>query len=347
MENMTLTRPILLCLASAALFAAAVPASKTLLAGLGPFTLAGLLYLGAALAVLPGACRNVSRITVSRVNVLRVAGVALFGGIFAPVLMLLGLKFAPAASVSLWLNLEVVATALIASAYFGDHLDAYGWFGIALVALAGVLLAAPSAFGFAAAALVASACFCWAVDNNLTAVIDGLTPSQITLSKGLVGGTINVVLGFALGKSSFGTGTTAIGLGVGALSYGASLTLYIGASQELGAARAQALFGSAPLIGCVFSWLALGERARLEQIAAAIVMGIGCALLFSRHEHGHLHAASVHTHAHSHDDGHHLHDPQPPAARHSHEHTHEPIKHRHPHVPDLHHRHDHSSEEDN
>lgn len=50
--------PVLWCLAAAALFGASTPASKALLPGLGPLALAGLLYLGAAAAVLPFAFRG-------------------------------------------------------------------------------------------------------------------------------------------------------------------------------------------------------------------------------------------------------------------------------------------------
>jgi hypothetical protein len=42
--------PAASCLLAALLFGAATPASKALLGTLGPFTLAGLLYLGAAIA---------------------------------------------------------------------------------------------------------------------------------------------------------------------------------------------------------------------------------------------------------------------------------------------------------
>ena len=51
--------PIWWCLGAAVLFGASTPASKGLLdAQVGPFTLAGLLYLGAALAMLPFASRG-------------------------------------------------------------------------------------------------------------------------------------------------------------------------------------------------------------------------------------------------------------------------------------------------
>lgn len=45
--------PVGLCLLAAALFGASTPASKRLLDGVEPLVLAGLLYLGAALGVLP------------------------------------------------------------------------------------------------------------------------------------------------------------------------------------------------------------------------------------------------------------------------------------------------------
>jgi len=53
--------PLIWCLAAAALFGAAAPAAKMLAVQLGPFTLAGLLYLGAALFVQPSAARNPPR----------------------------------------------------------------------------------------------------------------------------------------------------------------------------------------------------------------------------------------------------------------------------------------------
>ena len=76
--------PIFWCLAAAALFGASTPASKHLLGGLGPIALAGLLYLGAAIAVLPFTLRCGSRaLRRKRRNVLMLLG--------AVVLMIVGL----------------------------------------------------------------------------------------------------------------------------------------------------------------------------------------------------------------------------------------------------------------
>ena len=117
---------------SAALFGMAAPLSKLLLANLNYFLLAGLLYLGAAAGLLPFALSRI-RTKIDRIdqnNILRISGSILFGGILGPVFLLLGLKIANAASVSLWLNLELVATAILGWLFFKDHLDFRGWIGV-------------------------------------------------------------------------------------------------------------------------------------------------------------------------------------------------------------------------
>ena len=90
-------------------------------------------------------------------------------------LLLLGLRLAAAVSVSLWLNLELVATALLGVLVFRDHLGLAGWSGVAC-ALAGAALLplAGGGAGPAAGGLVLLACLCWGVDNHLTALIDGI-----------------------------------------------------------------------------------------------------------------------------------------------------------------------------
>jgi len=333
-------------LLSAVLFGASTPASKWLLDSTGPLTLAGLLYLGAALATLPfartGGTPHRRR---DPVNLARLAGAVWFGGVVGPVALLIGLSSSPSASVSLWLNLETTATALLAWGLFREHLHARDWFANGLVVIAGVLLAAPEGFVAAPGALwVALGCLCWGLDNNLTAIIDGYTPEQTTLAKGLVAGSVNLGLGLWLEDSALDTSTVLVALAVGALAYGLSIVLYIRGAQQLGATRSQMLFATAPFVGVALAWLALGEPIQAVQLVAALVMCVALALILTgRHSHEHHHQAITHTHAHRHDDGHHdhSHDALPPEAWHTHEHTHDPLTHRHPHTPDLHHRHPH------
>lgn len=337
--------PLAWCAAAAALFGASPPLAKALLARIDPIQLAGLLYLGAAAAVLPFSLRGGSPARVRQPRHLAyLAGAVLSGGVAGPLLLLAALRVERSASVSLWLNLEAVATALLAWLFFREHLGRRAVLALVAVVAGGVVLAAPDSMaGARGAALVLCACVAWGVDNNLTALIDGLTPAQCTLVKGGVAGAINLGIGLAAGAPP-PAGAALAALAVGGLGYGLSIALYIRGAQELGAIRAQLVFASAPIAGLAVAWTALGEPVLPVQLAAAVLIGAGIALLArSEHEHEHDHHAITHSHSHRHDDGHHhhVHPGLPAGTRHTHEHEHEPVTHRHPHVPDLHHRHNH------
>ena len=345
---MTLARPVALALLAAALFGAGVPASKTLLADLPPFQLAGLLYLGAALGVLPVAAGagglRLPRAR-DRSNRLRLLGAIAAGGVCGPLLLLFGLRLAGAASVSLWLSFEIAATALIGVLWFRDRLGVRGVLGVACALAAAALLSArEGASGLSAAGLVLAACACWGLDNHLTALIDGLRPSQSTFWKGLAAGSTNLAIAAASAPLGGSLSQWLAALGVGALSYGASIALLIAASQSLGATRAQSVFASAPFFGALLAMVWLGESLGAAHAVAALGFAAGALLLgLDRHAHRHAHPALEHEHAHRHDDGHHehAHAGEPSSLWHSHRHHHAPFTHAHPHWPDLHHRHEH------
>ena len=340
-------RPVIYGLLAAALFGAATPASKLLLSGLSSFQLAGLLYLGAALGVAPSAFRG-GRVRLpartDRPNRLRLLGAVVAGGICGPVLLLFGLRLAEAASVSLWLNFEVAATALLGVLVFRDHLGSRGWIGVACTfAAAGLLSLQGGTAGLAAGALVLTACVFWGLDNHLTALIDGITPAESTFWKGLVAGSVNLGIGLALGPRIPSVSVVAGALVVGAFAYGVSIVLYITSAHSLGSTRAQVAFSTAPFLGVALSALLLGESLALVHLAAGLLFAAGVAFLtIDSHSHAHMHEALEHEHEHSHDDGHHEHDPLR-ATRHGHRHAHSAVTHDHAHLPDLHHRHGHRS----
>jgi drug/metabolite transporter (DMT)-like permease len=338
---------VLACLSAALLFGAATPLSKQLLGDMGAFTLAGLLYLGAALAVAPFSARGGSpKLRQDPVQRRLLVATVCAGGLLGPVFLLLGLRTAPAASVSLWLNGEIVATVILASLFFHEHIGRRGVAAAALILAAGVLLALPEGVaGMRAGLFVALACVCWGLDNNLTAIIGGFTPAQTTLAKGLVAGSVNLFLGLLVDHRLPGPLAIAAALALGALAFGLSIMLYINGAQQLGAARAQLLFATGPFLGVLLSWGLFQEPVQAIQIGAAPLIALGLALLLTgRHEHGHSHVPVTHTHGHRHDDGHHDHVGalHPESGWHTHVHTHEARTHAHPHVSDLHHRHDHA-----
>lgn len=340
--------PISLALISAALFGSATPASKLLLDSFAPIQLAGLLYLGAAIGVIPLLLKNKEAKLPSHLsnkNRLYLLGAIVFGGILAPIFLLLGLQFATAASVSLWLNLELVATAILGYCFFQDHLGRIGWIGVSGCILAAILLSVgEKVAGFEAGLLVTIACISWGLDNHLTSLIDGISPAQSTFYKGTVAGSVNLILGILIQPSTSPTSNIFIALGIGMLAYGISIVLYITSAQSLGATRSQMLFSSAPLFGILFSALILGEEIVLiQQVAMLLTIGSLFALFQDQHSHQHEHTASFHQHQHRHDDGHHTHNHSGFSASllHSHWHEHKAMFHSHFHLPDIHHRHQH------
>lgn len=338
-----------LALAAALLFGAATPASKVLLGSLEPFQLAGLLYLGAAIGMAPVVAFERAagaRFPLDWPNASRLAGAIVFGGVLGPVLLLAALRFGLAGSVSLLLNLELVATAVLGVAVFRESMGRIGWIGVVGVVGSSALVVGDAGWpGIAGALLSASACLCWALDNHLTALIDGISPARSTLVKGLAAGATNLAIGIFAAPLVAAPGAIAAALGIGVLSYGASIALYIRAAHELGATRAQAAFASAPFVGAALAFSFLDEPLGLPQLAgAALLVPSVAALFLSQHAHAHAHAPTDHTHSHRHDDGHHLHTHagQPLALRHSHPHQHGTLVHTHPHWPDVHHRHRHA-----
>lgn len=333
---------------AAALFGAATPASKLLLDDFTPFQLAGLLYLGAAIGVAPTAWKG-GRLRLparaDKANRHRLFGAVLSGGVAGPVFLLLGLRSAEAASVSLWLNFELAATALLGVLFFREYIGPLGWCGVvAAFSGAGILAFGGGVAGAVAACFVLAACLCWGLDNHLTALIDGITPSQSTFWKGLVAGVTNLSIGFALAPLPPTGLPIVVALSVGVFAYGASIVLYISAAQRLGATRAQIAFASAPFFGVLLSVVLLAEPITIAHvIAGALFITAIVLFMLEQHSHVHSHAAIEHEHAHRHDDGHHdhAHPGLAAATRHSHRHRHEPLEHAHPHWPDLHHRHSH------
>ncbi len=161
--------------------------------------LAGLLYVGAALAVLPTVVRNRPTSAALRAGGRPLVLAVVFGGAIGPALLVAGLERVPAATASLLLNFELVATVALAAFVFREHLGRRLLAAVGLVGLAGVLLVwEPGAAIDIGGLLVIGACIAWGIDNSVTARIDQLSPEQITFTKGAVAGTANLVLGIAV-----------------------------------------------------------------------------------------------------------------------------------------------------
>ena len=337
---------VLRCLLAAVLFGATAPAASELAGSVPAFTLAGLLYLGAALAVLPVVVRRPPShdALVSEWKPVLVAVVV--GGAVAPVLLVAGLARTEAASASILLNTELPATVILAALVFREHLGRRLLWSAGLITLAGALLTwEPDATVDVGAALIVAACACWGLDNGVTARIEHLAPEHVVAAKGVGAGGANLVIGLVIAGWGAATSATDVvaALAIGAAGYGASITLWVKGARDLGAARGQVIFATAPFIGAAIAWTVLGEPIAILQIAAVVLAAVGVAVsLGSGHHHDHHHKPLTHDHEHTHDDDHHQHEHADAfTGRHTHRHEHSQLIHAHPHVPDLHHRHDH------
>ncbi len=343
-----------LAIASALLFGASTPFAKLLLGnGISPLVLAGLLYLGSGIGLatfqlarlgLGGAPGEAS---LQRADLPWLVAIVVSGGVIGPALLMLGLVTTPGSAASLLLNLESLATMVIAWVVFRENVDARLLLGAAAI-LAGALVLSwqggPRGFGYGSLA-VAGACLAWGIDNNLTRKLSAADPVQIALIKGLCAGATNLSLGVTTGAVLPGAAGMAAAGVIGLLGYGVSLVFFVLGLRHLGAARTGAYFSTAPFVGAIAAIAILHEPVTWQLGIAGLLLATGLYLhLTESHEHSHRHAPMRHEHRHSHDPHHqHAHDGEdPPGEPHSHWHEHRPIAHSHPHYPDLHHRHPHA-----
>jgi drug/metabolite transporter (DMT)-like permease len=344
-----------LALLSAILFGASTPLAKVLLSSVEPWLLAAVLYLGSGVGLFVArlawrVCRPPEdrEVPVAGTGWLWLGSAILFGGVIAPVLLMAGLTYTPAASASLLLNLEGVLTAVLAWFAFREHFDRRIALGMLAITLGAGLLSWQGGFslrGVAGPIAIAAACLGWALDNNLTRKVSLNDPVQIAMVKGLAAGSINLSLALWQGVHVPDYATLAVAGLVGAVGYGLSLVLFILALRHIGTARTGAYYSTAPFVGAAIAVLLFGEPFTIILTIAAALMAFGVWLhLTERHDHSHTHEAIEHEHRHVHNEHHsHSHSLLDSVDEpHAHWHEHDSIVHRHPHYPDSHHRHDHA-----
>lgn len=349
--------PPLQALLAAILFGVSTPLSKLLLGEMDSIVLASLLYFGSGLgtAILIIFQKYLARpqsveAGIRRMDLPWLIGAIFAGGVAAPIILLFGLKNSSAASASLLLNFEGVATTLIAALVFKEAVGKRAVFAIILITLASVLLSwqPASNWEFSLGALgILGACIFWGLDNNFTRNISSKDPLVIVTFKGLGAGTFSLLLALLLGKLIPGTVQIIFALLLGFISYGLSITLFILALRNLGVARTSTIFGIAPFAGMLLSIAIFRESPHGLFLYSLPLMLIGAWLMLGEeHQHIHFHELFEHEHSHSHPDEHHTHEHTNDASfigDHSHNHLHEENEHSHAHTPDLHHRHHHQS----
>lgn len=291
---------------AAILFGASTPFAKMLLEHTNPVMLAGLLYLGSGLGLSAWllarwlVSSSESEASLTKKDMPPLAGAIFTGGILAPVLLMLGTNMIPASTSSLLLNLEGVCTTFLAWFVFKENFDRRIFIGMLLIVAGGVVLTLTPEGDIGASfpvggALVAAACLCWGIDNNLTRKVSGGNPVQIAALKGIFAGSITLLAGKVAGFGFPAPSSAVIAGLVGLAGYGISLILFILALRHLGTARTGAYFSIAPFMGAAISFTILKEVPDTAFWVASMLMAAGVFLhLTENHAHSHTHEALEH-----------------------------------------------------
>ncbi len=226
-------------------YAISTPLAKLMLDRTAPAMMAGLLYLGAGIGtgffLLLQNKKNskVQPFHLKPVELPYIAGMVVLD-IAAPIFLMMGLKVSAAANASLLNNFEIVATAFIALIFFREVISRRLWAAVVLITIASVILSFEnlSTFAFSRGSiLILLAAACWGLENNCTRMLSTHNPLQIVVIKGIFSGigSLSVAL---IQKEPFPTAVNAaLILLLGFVAYGLSITFYIRAQRDLGAAK--------------------------------------------------------------------------------------------------------------
>ena len=274
---------IFLAVLAAALYAVNSPFSKLLLEYMPSTLMAGFLYIGAGVGMgVIALIRKVRKTDAAEEKITKadlpytLAMIVL--DIAAPIFLLLGLSFTTAANASLLNNFEIVATALIALAVFGEKISPRLWGGILFVTASCALLSFEdiSSLNFSLGSLfVLLASVCWGVENNCTRKLSSKDPLQIVLLKGIFSGLGSVCIGLCIGERITVVWSIIAVLAVGVVAYGLSIFFYGYAQRLLGAARTSAYYAVAPFIGTLLSLVIFRDVPPITYFIALVLMLIG------------------------------------------------------------------------
>jgi len=264
---------------AAALYAINAPVSKLLLTEIPSTMMAGLLYLGAGIGMfLTEKCsrHNKEQPLTKKEVPYTIAMVVL--DIAAPIFLMIGLTSCSAANASLLNNFEIVATTMIALAFFKETVSKRLWLAIVLVTISSILLSFEdmSSLQFSWGSLfILLACVCWGFENNCTRMLSSKNPAQVVIIKGFGSGLGALVISFLIGERYLSIGYILLALLLGFVAYGLSIYFYIYAQRDLGAAKTSTYYAISPFIGAGLSLLIFREIPSVNFIIALLIMAAG------------------------------------------------------------------------
>ena len=288
----------LYALITAILIGGSAPFTKLLISGAEPLALAALISLGSGAGALFFFLAGIAtknrwsqgEVPPGKGDISWIIGVTIFGGVLAPVTLIFSLAGTPAATASLLLNFEAVATTLIAAAIFGEWVSRRVWVALGLITAACILLTYDRAAGFwlsLPALGILLTCLFWALDNNMGHRLSAKDPLMVISIKGLGASIITFLFALVAGQQLPEVVTMIAAMTVGFFCYGGLTSVFfLLALRGIGAARAGSLLAVSPFFSVLFSLALFAEMPAAVFYVALPVMVIGAWLLVSeRHSH--------------------------------------------------------------
>jgi len=276
-----------MAITAASLYGVSSPASKLLLEKLSPTIMASMLYLGAGIGML--ALQIIKKISkaqsyeasLTKKELPYIIGMIILD-IAAPIFLMIGLTKTTSSNASLLNNFEIVATAMIALFIFKETVSGKLWAAIIFVTVASVILSFDNSSDLKfswGSLLILAADVCWGFENNCTRNISSKSVYEIVTIKGLCSGIGSLTIGFVIGEKMPSAGYIFIVMLLGFVAYGMSITFYIMAQKELGAAKTSAYYAIAPFAGAFLSFVVLKEHFTIKYFIALVFMIAGSILV--------------------------------------------------------------------
>lgn len=258
---------VIFALLAAFCYAFVSPLSKLLNNNVSPFIGASFLYLGTFLvALIVFVARLFTRfknkedkLTKKEIPYLLLAALFHVG---ASIFLLLGLQTISSANASLLTSLEIISTSIFAYFFFKEKISKYLWVGIAFIFASIVLISLGDLSNFkfnigVIYCLLSPICFGFA--NNFQKKISHKDPIISIGSMGIIGFIITSTISAIIREpiNLFPHGLAQIGIGV--VSYGIALILFIYAERYIGAAKTSAYFCIYPFISIALSFIIFQE----------------------------------------------------------------------------------------
>jgi drug/metabolite transporter (DMT)-like permease len=285
LKSNTATLGVVYAITTAFFFGLSTPLAKHFLSDVQPWMLAGLMYLGGGLGLVPiYFLRNrIQRpTTFLKVEDWRILlGSMVAGGLAAPILLMTGLEHTSASVASLLLNFESVFTALVAWTIFREPWHWRVLLGIVVITTGGILVShtGQSSMHLSWGALaILGTCLAWAIDSNFTAKIAHRDPLQVAIFKSGGAGLFNTAIATLIGQPWPSVSVTLQIFGAGFVGYGLTYCAFVMALRNIGASRTGAFFALSPVVGVAIAIVFLREPLSATLVVAAILMALGATL---------------------------------------------------------------------